>query len=89
LDWEHLVSSLDSAGNNKGAAKKKKPKLTPNKERQISLRLSSRGARRLSKLTEQKEWTVTQVVEEALKLFAIHEGIVIQDKQESHSDVPD
>lgn len=76
------MSDMDASGGHKGAAKKKKAKSTPNKERQISLRLSSKGAKRLTKLTEHKEWTVTQVVEEALKVFAAHEGIVIQDKQE-------
>ena len=64
----------------KGSAKKKKAKSTPKKERQISLRLSANGAKRLTKLTETKEWSVTQVIEEALKVYASHEGIIIFDK---------
>ena len=63
---------------NKGAGKKK-AKETPKKERQISLRLTPKGARRLSRLTEKTEWTVTQVIEEALKFYAAHEGISAED----------
>jgi hypothetical protein len=59
---------------------KKKTKSTPNKERQISLRLSAKGAKRLNKLIETKEWTVTQIFEEALKLYAAQEGISITEK---------
>jgi hypothetical protein len=70
----------------KSVSKKKKAKSTPKKERQISLRLSANGAKRLTKLTESKEWTVTQVIEEALKVYAIHEGITIQDKPKEPSD---
>jgi hypothetical protein len=66
----------------KSASKKKKAKSTPKKERQISLRLSANGAKRLTKLTQTKEWTVTQVIEEALKVYAAHESITIEDKPE-------
>ena len=64
----------------KGSGKKKKDKATPKKERQISLRLSAKGAKRLNKLTEATEWSVTQVVEEALKVYAAREGIVLDEK---------
>ncbi len=64
----------------KGSNKKKKGKATPKKERQISLRLSAKGAKRLNKLTEATEWSVTQVVEEALKVYATREGIVLDEK---------
>ena len=71
------------AANESGKPKetpKKKDKGTPKKERQISLRLSAKGAKRLNKLTEIKEWSVTQVVEEALKVYAAHEGVIIADR---------
>ena len=61
---------------------RKKEKGAPKKERQISLRLSAKGAKRLNKLTEIKEWSVTQVVEEALKVYAAHEGISIAEKSD-------
>ena len=76
------MPAANENGNPKGATKKK-AKSTPKKERQISLRLSARGARRLTQLTESKEWTVTQVIEEALKVYAIHEGIIVDEKSEA------
>jgi len=65
---------------------KKKDKTTPKKERQISLRLSAKGAKRLNRLTETKEWSVTQVIEEALKVYASHEGITIDKPDEASSE---
>lgn len=73
----------------KGSNKKKKGKATPKKERQISLRLSARGAKRLNKLTEATEWSVTQVVEEALKVYAVREGIVLDEKTDDADDAKD
>lgn len=67
---------------------KKKAKATPKKERQISLRLSPKGAKRLSRLTEAKEWTVTQVIEEALKVYAALEGFTGEEKPEALPDEP-
>jgi hypothetical protein len=60
----------------------KKAKSTPKKERQISLRLNDKAARRLNKLMEKTEWSVTQVIEQALKVYAAHEGIILDDKAE-------
>lgn len=76
------MTDAHASDSSKSAAKKKKAKSTPKKERQISLRLSPKGARRLSRLTEQKEWTVTQVIEEALKVYAAHEGIILEEKSD-------
>ncbi len=78
------------AASESGKAKdspKKKGKATPKKERQISLRLSAKGAKRLNKLTEIKEWSVTQVIEEALKAYAAQEGITISDKPDEKDSV--
>ncbi len=66
---------MASTGESGKGSPKKKAKATPNKERQISLRLSAKGARRLNHLIEKKEWSVTQVVEEALKHYAASEQI--------------
>lgn len=77
--------TIRMAPNEDGKAKeaaKKKAKSTPKKERQISLRLSPKGAKRLSRLTEAKEWTVTQIIEEALKVYAAQEGVSGEDKAE-------
>lgn len=64
----------------------KKEKASPKKERQISLRLSAKGAKRLNKLIDKTEWSVTQVIEEALKVYAIHEGITLEDKVEDRKE---
>jgi hypothetical protein len=80
------MTDTKAGDSQKSVAKKKKAKSTPKKERQISLRLSANGAKRLTKLTETKEWTVTQVIEEALKVYAAHEGITIQDKPKEPAD---
>src|SRR5690348_1757255 len=75
-----LMTEANAGDSHKSAAKKKKAKSTPKKERQISLRLSPKVAKRLTRLTEIKEWTVTQVIEESLKFYAAQEGIAIEDK---------
>lgn len=68
--------------NGKSKDMDKKAKAAPKKERQVSLRLSAKGAKRLNKLTEKTEWSVTQVIEEALKAYAVQQGIVLEDKAE-------
>ena len=81
------MAAANDEERDKGNAKKKKAKSTPKKERQISLRLSPKGAKRLSELTDKTEWSVTQVIEEALKVYAAHENIHVEDK--SAEDKPD
>jgi len=61
------MPETDPGGEHK-PSKKAKARSVPKKVRQVSLRLSPKAARRLSKLAELKEWTVTQVIEEALKV---------------------
>ena len=77
------MAAANDTEREKGSNKKKKGKATPKKERQISLRLSAKGAKRLNKLTEATEWSVTQVVEEALKVYAAREGIVLDEKTDA------
>ena len=76
------MAAANDEERDKGNTKKKKAKSTPKKERQISLRLSPKGAKRLSQLTDKTEWSVTQVIEEALKVYAAHENISVDDKAE-------
>ncbi len=81
------MAAANDEERDKGSAKKKKAKSTPKKERQISLRLTPKGAKRLSQLTEKTEWSVTQVIEEALKVYAAHENIHVDDKIEGDSNI--
>ncbi len=80
------MAAANDEERDKGTGKKKKAKSTPKKERQISLRLSPRGAKRLSQLTDKTEWSVTQVIEEALKVYAAQEDIHVEDKVDDRAE---